>query len=150
MKPRKHSGLKRTADWLSDQQSPLATLVTRCRPYEALFAVLRETLPEEFHGRCRLGGLRGSRLLLFTDSAGIATRLRMQCPKLTTSIAAAADLPIESIEVRVDPAFPKTANSPKHRRMSKAVAAMLAQQAKYLDGGLAEALASLSGQNPNR
>ena len=67
---------------LSDHRSPLAHLMGRADELLKIEQVILDYLPEDVRPHCRLGTVRGTTLILQTESSVWATRIRFQEPML--------------------------------------------------------------------
>lgn len=82
------------------QDSKLALLLTQARLHERLLGKIRQILPQPLDAHCLYCVLRGGgRLILYTDGAAWASRLRFYQTELRSALKEIG--PLESIQFRV-------------------------------------------------
>ncbi len=137
--------------FLLGKKGEVAHLVTQTLHLKRLTRLLQRTLPPSLAPHFQVAALTGPRLLLTTDSATWAARLRMQAPDLITTIAKQLEefQGVKYIEVKIIPARIEPESSKNtERRLSASASRDLRMMAESLENGeLKQALLRLANRN---
>ncbi len=100
-----HSGktTQRVCEVLKDPDSGLSNLLERASYLMQLETLLTGLLDTDLAAQFQVAAARKNRLILISPSASWAIRLRMQAPRLISSLHAAGVRQIEHIDIRVAP-----------------------------------------------
>ena len=101
--PQSRKTTQRVSELLNDPDSSLSNLLKRARYLRQLEIVLTDLLEADLKAQFQVAAARKNRLILISPSASWATRLRMQAPRLISSLQAAGARQIEHIDIRVAP-----------------------------------------------
>ncbi len=94
---------QRVSEVLNDPDSSLSNLLERASYLMQLETLLTGLLDSDLAAQFQVAAARKNRLILISPSASWATRLRMQAPRLISSLHAAGVRQIEHIDIRVAP-----------------------------------------------
>jgi len=111
------------AEVLNDPDSSLSNLLERAGYLMQLEALLAGLLDSDLAAQFQVAAVRKNRLILISPNASWATRLRMQAPRLISSLHAAGVRQIEYIDIRVAP----LANLPAEKRSKRPLSAAAKQ-----------------------
>ncbi len=101
----------RIGEILNDPDSSLSNLLERASYLMQLETLLTGLLDSDLATQFQVAAARKNRLILISPSASWATRLRMQAPRLISSLHAAGARQIEYIDIRVAPLFKLSAGT---------------------------------------
>ena len=93
----------RVGEILNDPDSSLSNLLERAGYLMQLETLLTGLLDSDLATQFQVAAARKNRLILISPSASWAIRLRMQAPRLISSLHAAGARQIEHIDIRVAP-----------------------------------------------
>lgn len=106
---------------------------------------IRDCLPAELAGHCRVIALRDGCLRLATESPAWAARLRFQAPRLIRQLRQRGAVTLHVVQVQIAPAVAPRPLASRKPRMTAENARLLEQTARAIeDPGLARALARLA------
>lgn len=128
---------------LASPSPELGRLLGRVQELERLTRKVQSLLPESLRAHCQVASVRGTTLILQTDSPAWATKLRMTGPSLERALQSAN---VRQIEIKIKPiSGTRTAPARHPALMSKSTAALLLQLADTMnDQKLKNALNRLS------
>ena len=121
--PQSGKTTQRVAEVLNDPDSSLSNLLDRASYLMQLEALLTSLLDSDLSAQFQVAAARKNRLILISPNASWATRLRMQAPRLISSLHAAGVRQIEYIDIRVAP----LANLPAEKRSKRPLSAAAKQ-----------------------
>jgi hypothetical protein len=121
--PQSGKTTQRVAEVLNDPDSSLSNLLERASYLMQLEALLTGLLDSDLAAQFQVAAARKNRLILISPNASWATRLRMQAPRLISSLHAAGVRQIEYIDIRVAP----LANLPAEKRSKRPLSAAAKQ-----------------------
>ena len=121
--PQSGKTTQRVAEVLNDPDSSLSNLLERASYLMQLETLLTGLLEADLAAQFQVAAVRKNRLILISPSASWATRLRMQAPRLISSLHAAGARQIEHIDIRVAP----LARQPVGKRSKKPLSAAAKQ-----------------------
>ena len=107
----------------SDTGSRLGNLMQRAAYLMQLESLLSSLVEPDLAAHFQVAAARKNRLILISPNASWATRLRMQAPRLISSLHAAGVRQIEYIDIRVAP----LANLPAEKRSKRPLSAAAKQ-----------------------
>ena len=113
----------RVAEVLDDPDTSLSNLLERASYLMQIETLLTGLLDSDLAAQFQVAAARKNRLILISPSASWATRLRMQAPRLISSLHAAGARQIEHIDIRVAP----LANPPAEKRSKRPLSAAAKQ-----------------------
>lgn len=128
---------------LASPSPELSRLLGRVQELERLTRLVQSLLPESLRPHCRVASVRGTTLVLQTDSPAWATKLRLTGPSLARALQSAN---VRQIEIKIQPVSgPRPVPARHPARMSKNTATLLLQLADTMtDPKLRDALHRLS------
>ena len=118
---------------LNDPDSSLSNLLERASYLMQLETLLTGLLDPGLAAQFQVAAARKNRLILISPSASWATRLRMQAPRLISSLHAAGVRQIEYIDIRVAPLPNPPAEKRSKRPLSAAAKQALGHMAHLRD-----------------
>ena len=121
--PQSGKTTQRVAEVLNDPDSSLSNLLERASYLMQLETLLTGLLDSDLAAQFQVAAARKNRLILISPNASWATRLRMQAPRLISSLHAAGVRQIEYIDIRVAP----LANLPAEKRSKRPLSAAAKQ-----------------------
>jgi hypothetical protein len=121
------------ADVLNDPDSSLSNLLERASYLMQLETLLTGLLDSDLAAQFQVAAARKNRLILISPSASWATMLRMQAPRLISSLHAAGVRQIEHIDIRVAPLTSPPAAKRSKRPLSAAAKQALGHMAHLRD-----------------
>ena len=121
--PQSGKTTQRIAEVLNDPDSSLSNLLDRASYLMQIETLLTGLLDSDLAAQFQVAAARKNRLILISPSASWATRLRMQAPRLISSLHAAGARQIEHIDIRVAP----LANPPAEKRSKRPLSAAAKQ-----------------------
>jgi hypothetical protein len=124
---------QRIAEVLNDPDSSLSNLLERAAYLKQLETLLTGLLDPGLAAQFQVAAARKNRLILISPSASWATRLRMQAPRLISSLHAAGVRQIEHIDIRVAPLTSPPATKRSKRPLSAAAKQALGHMAQLRD-----------------
>ncbi len=101
--PQSDKTTQRVCEVLKDPDSGLSNLLERASYLMQLETLLTGLLDTDLAAQFQVAAARKNRLILISPSASWAIRLRMQAPRLISSLHAAGVRQIEHIDIRVAP-----------------------------------------------
>jgi hypothetical protein len=114
---------------LNEPDFSLSNLLERARYLMQLETLLTGLLDSDLAAQFQVAAARKNRLILISPSASWATRLRMQAPRLISSLHAAGARQIEHIDIRVAPLVSLSAGKRSKRPLSAAAKQALGHMA---------------------
>lgn len=128
---------------LASPSPELSRLLGRVQELERLTRLVQSLLPESLRTHCRVASVRGTTLVLQTDSPAWATKLRLSGPSLERALQSAN---VRHIEIKIKPiSNPRPLPDRHPALMSKNTATLLLQLADTMsDPKLKDALNRLS------
>jgi hypothetical protein len=121
--PQSGKTTQRVSEVLNAPDSSLSNLLERAGYLMQLETLLTGLLDPDLAAQFQVAAVRKNRLILISPSASWATRLRMQAPRLISSLHAAGTRQIEHIDIRVAP----LARQPVGKRLKKPLSAAAKQ-----------------------
>ena len=118
---------------IDDPDSSLSNLLERASYLMQLETLLTGLLDPGLAAQFQVAAARKNRLILISPSASWATRLRMQAPRLISSLHAAGVRQIEYIDIRVAPLPNPPAEKRSKRPLSAAAKQALGHMAHLRD-----------------
>ncbi len=131
--PQSGKTTRRIGEILSDPGSSLGNLLDRASYLMQLEALLTGLLDSDLAAQFQVAAARKNRLILISPSAAWATRLRMQAPRLISSLHAAGVRQIEYIDIRVAPLVKLSPAKRSKRPLSAAAKQALGHMAHLRD-----------------
>jgi hypothetical protein len=116
---------------LSDPDSSLSNLLERASYLMQLETLLTGLLDSDLAAQFQVAAARKNRLILISSSASWATRLRMQAPRLISSLHAVGARQIEHIDIRVAPIARQPVGTRSKRPLSAAAKQALGHMAQF-------------------
>jgi hypothetical protein len=127
--PQSGKTTQRVAEVLNDPDSSLSNLLERAAYLKQLETLLTGLLDPGLAAHFQVAAARKNRLILISPSASWATNLRMQAPRLISSLHAAGVRQIEHIDIRVAPLVNLSAETRTKRPLSAAAKQALGHMA---------------------
>ena len=124
---------QRVGEILNDPDSSLSNLLERASYLMQLETLLTGLLDPDMATQFQVAAARKNRLILISPSAACATRLRMQAPRLISSLQAAGARQIEYIDIRVAPLIRQTVKTRSQKPLSAAAKQALGHMAHLKD-----------------
>jgi hypothetical protein len=124
---------QRVAEVLDDPDSSLSNLLERAGYLMQLETLLTGLLDSDLAAQFQVAAARKNRLILVSPSASWATRLRMQTPRLISSLHAAGVRHVEYIDIRVAPLVNLSTHTRSKRPLSAAAKQALGHMAQLRD-----------------
>ncbi len=131
--PQSGKTTQRVAEVLNDPDSNLSNLLERAAYLKQLETLLTGLLDPGLAAQFQVAAARKNRLILISPSASWATSLRMQAPRLISSLHAAGVRQIEHIDIRVAPLVNLSAETRSKRPLSAAAKQALGHMAHLRD-----------------
>ena len=131
--PQSGKTTQRVAEVLNDPDSNLSNLLERAAYLKQLETLLTGLLDPGLAAQFQVAAARKNRLILISPSASWATSLRMQAPRLISSLHAAGVRQIEHIDIRVAPLVNLSAETRAKRPLSAAAKQALGHMAHLRD-----------------
>ena len=131
--PRSGKTTQCVGEVLNDPDSSLSNLLDRASYLMQLETLLTGLLDSDLAAQFQVAAARKNRLILISPSASWATRLRMQAPRLISSLHAAGVRQIEYIDIRVAPLPNPPAEKRSKRPLSAAAKQALGHMAHLRD-----------------
>lgn len=130
--PQSGKTTQRVAEVLNDPDSSLSNLLKRASYLMQLETLLTGLLDPDLAAQFQVAAARKNRLILISPSASWATRLRMQAPRLISSLHAAGVRHVEYIDIRVAPLVRQPVGSRPERPLSAAAKQALGHMAHFI------------------
>ncbi len=118
--PQSGKTTQRLSEVLNHPDSSLGNLLERARYLMQLENILTDLLEADLAAQFQVAATRKNRLILISPSASWATRLRMQAPRLISSLHAAGARQIDHIDIRVAPLVNLSVGTRSKRPLSAA------------------------------
>jgi hypothetical protein len=131
--PQSGKTTKGVAEVLNDPDSSLSNLLERASYLMQLEALLTGLLDSDLAAQFQVAAARKNRLILISPNASWATRLRMQAPRLISSLHAAGARQIEHIDIRVAPLARQAVGTRSKKPLSTAAKQALGHMAHLRD-----------------
>jgi hypothetical protein len=131
--PQSGKTTQRVAEVLDDPDSSLSNLLERAGYLMQLETLLTGLLDSDLAAQFQVAAARKNRLILISPSASWATRLRMQAPRLISSLHATGLQHIEYIDIRVAPLVNLSTGTRSKRPLSAAAKQALGHMAQLRD-----------------
>ena len=131
--PQSGKTTQRVAEVLNDPDSSLSNLLEQAAYLMQLETLLTGQLDPGLAAQFQVAAARKNRLILISPSASWATSLRMQAPRLISSLHAAGVRQIEHIDIRVAPLVNLSAETRAKRPLSAAAKQALGHMAHLRD-----------------
>ncbi len=125
--------MQRVSELLNDPDSSLGNLLERAGYLMQLETLLTGLLDSDLAAQFQVAAARKNRLILISPSASWATRLRMQAPRLISSLHAAGARHIEHIDIRVAPLARQGVGTRSKKPLSAAAKQALGHMAHLTD-----------------
>ena len=125
--------MRAVAEVLNDPDSSLSNLLDRASYLMQLEALLTGLLDSDLAAQFQVAAARKNRLILISPNASWATRLRMQAPRLISSLHAAGARQIEHIDIRVAPLARQAVGTRSKKPLSAAAKQALGHMAHLRD-----------------
>lgn len=125
--------MRAVAEVLNDPDSSLSNLLDRASYLMQLEALLTGLLDSDLAAQFQVAAARKNRLILISPNASWATRLRMQAPRLISSLHAAGARQIEHIDIRVAPLARQAVGTRSKKPLSTAAKQALGHMAHLRD-----------------
>ncbi len=129
--PQSGKTTQRVGEVLDDPDSSLSNLLERASYLMQLETLLTGLLDPDLAAQFQVAAARKNRLILISPSASWATRLRMQAPRLISSLHAAGLRHIEYIDIRVAPLVKLSTSTRSKRPLSAAAKQALGHMARF-------------------
>ena len=131
--PQSGKTMRAVAEVLNDPDSSLSNLLDRASYLMQLEALLTGLLDSDLAAQFQVAAARKNRLILISPNASWATRLRMQAPRLISSLHAAGARQIEHIDIRVAPLARQAVGTRSKKPLSAAAKQALGHMAHLRD-----------------
>lgn len=131
--PQSGKTMRAVAEVLNDPDSSLSNLLDRASYLMQLEALLTGLLDSDLAAQFQVAAARKNRLILISPNASWATRLRMQAPRLISSLHAAGARQIEHIDIRVAPLARQAVGTRSKKPLSTAAKQALGHMAHLRD-----------------
>ena len=131
--PQSGKKMRAVAEVLNDPDSSLSNLLDRASYLMQLEALLTGLLDSDLAAQFQVAAARKNRLILISPNASWATRLRMQAPRLISSLHAAGARQIEHIDIRVAPLARQAVGTRSKKPLSTAAKQALGHMAHLRD-----------------
>ncbi len=131
--PQSGKTTQRISELLNDPDSSLSNLLERAGYLMQLETLLTGLLDSNLAAQFQVAAARKNRLILISPSASWATRLRMQAPRLISSLHAAGTRQIEHIDIRVAPLARQGVGTRSKKPLSAAAKQALGHMAHLRD-----------------
>ena len=131
--PQSVNTTQRVCEILDDPDSSLGKLLERASYLMQLETLLTDLLDSDLAAQFQVAAVRKNRLILISPSASWATRLRMQAPRLISSLHAAGIRQIEHIDIRVAPLARQLLGTRSKKPLSAAAKQALGHMAHLRD-----------------
>ena len=131
--PQSGEPTQRVCEILNDPDSSLGNLLERASYLMQLETLLTGLLDSDLAAQFQVAAARKNRLILISPSASWATRLRMQAPRLISSLHAAGVRQIEHIDIRVAPLARQLPGTRSKKPLSAAAKQALGHMAHLRD-----------------
>ena len=131
--PQSGKTTQRVSELLNDPDSSLSNLLERAGYLMQLETLLTGLLDSDLAAQFQVAAARKNRLILISPSASWATRLRMQAPRLISSLHAAGARQIEHIDIRVAPLARQGVGARSKKPLSAAAKQALGHMAHLRD-----------------
>lgn len=125
--------LQRVSEILNNPDSSLGNLLERAGYLMQLETLLTSLLEAGLADQFQVAAVRKNRLILVSPSASWATRLRMEAPRLISSLQAAGVRQIEHIDIRIAPLVNPSAAKRSKKPLSTAAKQALGHMAHLRD-----------------
>lgn len=145
VRPFKPASAKSLGDVLADRSDGLAQLASRARALEQVAKALEELLHGALANQVHVGNVRDGQLTVIVPSPSIASRIRLEAPRIARELAAKG-IPVEGIAVKVRPGHqpPQAPKAGKPQQLPDAARRALLDLASLCDDD-PDLKASISG-----